>query len=276
MLDVKELEWKEHAEVINLSTVKLERKQRVLVLSSIPPRKPTDKPGESWMDLYEVIGQTHQKYCARHGYSYKLDVSDIWDRERDSKLNTPQGQYKPIKYFIKFRLFEHFLNPESCLQEWDWIVWLDSDLVLSNYDIPLEKFFNQARGDEPQAADIQLTWDVNGLHATVIMMRRNPITLGFAWACGNAGQTYFQTDGWGDQLALRRFLETPPYNRLVHYHSIKELCAMPPKEYFDYPIPAIAKKPYEWEPGDFGMHLSALSIPKRIEIAKRVITEQGL
>lgn len=195
---------------------------------------------------------------------------------RSSILNEPPGPSAPIKYFIKFLLFEHFLNPESCQQEWDWICWADSDTVISNYDIPLEKFFNGRLGtsdEDPALGDIVLSRDVNGLHATMIMMRRTALTLGFSWACGNAGKTYWQRDGWGDQLAMRFFLMTPPYASLIRYHSIKELCAMPPDT---YPIPKIARRIYEWEPGDFCLHLSALSIGKRIEIAKKVVTEQRL
>lgn len=248
---------------------------KTLVLCSIPPRRPTDKPDEAWSDLAELTCATHRKYCERWGYSYHLDVSDLAAPVGSRLFGKPVGPDAPIRYFVKFKLFQHFLDPESCRKEWDHVVWFDADLVITDYETPLEKFFNNRLANEPDAiGDIVLTNDINGLHATVIMIRRTPTTLGFVWACGNAGMTYFHEDGWSDQLAMRMFLMTPPYANLVWYHSVKTLCAMPPGV---YPIPPAARKIYEWDQKEsLALHLSALSIPKRIELAKRWIEEYGL
>lgn len=250
---------------------------KVLVICSIPPRRPHDL-GASWADLYEgTIGPTHRKYCEQHGYEYHLDVSDIWEQVRPTKRNSQIGESVPIKYKIKFLLFQHFLNPDSCKKEYDAVVWLDADLLITNYDIPLEKFLNSRMGtdeEDENPGDIILSRDPNGLHATVIMMRRTALTLGFAYACGEAGMRYWMEDDWSDQMAMRMFLATPPYNWLVHYHSIKALCAMYPGIYTN--IPERIRKHYEWAPGDFALHLSALSIERRIEIAKKVVEEQAL
>ena len=252
----------------------------VLVISSIPPRKP-GVSGPQWADLAELTWATHRKYCERHGYDFHGDVSDVWEPERSPRLNAPLGDPAPIQYFIKFKLFEHFLRPEQCRKEYDWVVWFDSDLLITDFETPLEKFFNSKTAEDgvgPDGrgflGDIILTNDVNGLHATVIMVRRSPLGLGFVWANGNAGKTYFMRDGWGDQLSMRMFLQTPPYRDLVWYHSVKTLCAMPPNT---YPIPDAARTIYEWDQKEsLALHLSALSIPKRIEIASQYIERLGL
>ncbi len=254
----------------------MSEKRKVMVISSIPPRRGTDK-GATWADLAEITWATQRKYCEIHGYDFHGDVSDIWAPVGNPKLGSPQGDPAPIKYFIKFVLFQHFLDPDACGKEYDWVVWMDSDLVITNYEIPLEKFFNIHAGtdeDEKWGGDIILTNDVNGLHATVIMMRRTPHTLGFAWANGNAGKTYFQQDGWGDQLSMRMFLDYPPYSELVHFHSVKALCAMPPGI---YPIPPRVRHLYEWDKEEsLALHLSALSLEKRIEIATDYVTRYAL
>lgn len=253
-----------------------EQKLKVLVISSIPPRRPTDK-NPTWADLAELTWATQKKYCERWGYDYHTDISDIWERVRNPKFGAPLGENAPIRYFIKFYLFQHFLDPTSCGKEYDWVVWMDSDLVITNYEIPLEKFFNGLPGSDDESSnlgDIILTRDVNGLHATVIMMRRSALTLGFAWANANAGKTYYQEDGWADQLSMRLFLGTPPYRELVWYHSVRSLCAMPPNT---YPIPEVARRIYEWDKDEsLALHLSALSITKRIEIASEYIERLGL
>lgn len=242
-------------------------------MCSIPPRK-SGAQGPEWADLYEIVGATHRKYCERWGYAYYLDVSDIWEPINPTIRGLPKGESKPIYYKIKFLLFQHFLDPDSCLTEYDWVVWLDGDLLITNYDKPLNDFFNGMTGDQGYRGDLVYAHDPNGLHATVIMMRRSPLTLGYAFANGDAGMRYFGQDYWSDQLSARMFLQTPPYRDLVVFHSIKELCAMPPDVYTH--IPERARKPYEWEPGDFALHLSALSIAQRIELATKWVQEYNL
>jgi len=255
----------------------LSEKARVLVLCSIPPRRPGET-GPTWHDLHAITGATHRKYCERQGYTYRLDVSDIYDHARSTKTNENKVEYLPIKYFIKFRLFTHYLDPDSCREEWDWVVWFDADLLITDYETPLEKFFNEKRQgtDAPDSTlgDIILTHDCNGLHATVIMMRRTAYTLGFAWANANAGQRYFQTDDWSDQLSMRFFLATPPYSYMVWFHSVRTLCAMVPDTYRE---PKRARQIYEWdEKESLALHLSALPIARRIEIANEYVERLGL
>lgn len=253
------------------------KKLKILLFCSIPPRLPGAAAGTTYADVYDVIGPTHEKYCRDNGYDYYLDVSDIWEPAReDTNFGSAMGKPYPIRYFIKFLLFMHFLDPTSCQKEYDHIVWVDSDWLPTRFDIPIEKYLNSRKGTEvadPQGGDIILSNDVNTLHATVIMMRRTALTLGFAWANYNAGRTYFAKDDWADQLSMKFFLHYPPYCQIVHFHSVQILCAMPPGI---YPIPEIARRVYEWNEESFGLHLSALSNPKRIQLAKEYIERLGL
>lgn len=241
-------------------------------MSSIPPRR---EKRPDWEDLAAYTIATQRKYCAKWGYDFHLDISDLWERAQGTKRNSPPGEMVPIYYKIKFLLFEHFLQPEKCGKEYDYVVWLDSDLLVTNYDIELECFFNGMGNSQARCKrDIILTHDVNGLHATVIMLRRSPYTLGFVWANANAGMRYFMEDFWSDQLSMRMMLQTPPYSEMVRYESVKTLCAMTPGI---YPIPEEARKIYEWdEKESFALHLSALSMEKRIEIAKDYTERLGL
>lgn len=253
-------------------------KPKVLVISSIPPRKPTDKPGESWEDLAQLTCATHKKYCDQWGYDYHLDVSDLYEQVNPTTRGSLRGPSVPIYYKIKFLLFQHFLDPDSCGKEYDYVAWLDSDLVLTDYNTPLETFLNGRLGTtepDPQEGDITLTYDINGLHATVIILRRTALTLGYAYANAESAMRYFLTDYWSDQLSQRFELGTPPYQGLVRYYSVKKLCAMHPGIYTQ--LPRIAREPYEWdEKESWALHLSALSIPKRIEIAKQYVEKYGL
>lgn len=255
-------------------------KGKTMVVSSIPPRSPADV-GPAWADLAELTCATHRKYCKKWGYDYYLNVSDIYEEHCPTRRGEVSLGAVPIKYKIKFLLFQRFFNPELCGEEYDHVVWLDSDLVITNYEIPLEKFFNgklaaDGIGEDGRGfvGDIILSYDANGLHATVIMMRRSSQTLGFAYANGEAGMRYFGLDDWSDQLSMRMFLATPPYQWLIWYHSVKTLCAQPPDTYLH--TPERARKPYEWSEGDFALHLSALPIARRIHLAKEYIDRYAL
>lgn len=252
---------------------------KILVVSSIPPRRHTDEPGASWADLSELTWATQKRYCEKWGYTFHGDVSDLHETYKSPIRGVPPIPNVPIYYKIKFILFKHFLNPDSCKEEWDWVVWLDSDLLVTNYEIPLEKFMNGSKGADTdegghQLGDILLTYDVNGLHATVIMLRRTPYTLGYAYMNAEAGMRYYMRDYWSDQLSQRLALQTPPYRDLVWYHPVKALCAMPPDTYRD--IPKRARAMYEWDESSLALHLSALSMRDRIRIAKEYVDRLDL
>lgn len=243
--------------------------RKVLVVSSVPPRD--GKPKTQWLDLCNYTWATLKKYCERHGYDFRPNVSNIVEpiRARGTspvyRLGT--GLQHPISHFIKFRLFEHYLSFQPT---YDWVVWVDADCLVTNYEVPLDKYFNQLnaneKGTEAQVGDIIVPFDVNGLHPTIIMARNTVLTRGLFWACANAGQTLFAGHDWDDNLALRFFLDHAPYRNLFwNGHSAGDLCAMHPGL---YPIPADIREPYEWTPNSLTLHLSALSLDSRIALAK--------
>lgn len=233
----------------------------VIIVSSIPPRK-QQRP--DWADLAEYTIATQRKYAAKWGYDYHLDVSDLRERPCGTKRGDTVGEPVSIYYKIKFILLEHFLRPEQCGKAYEWAVWFDSDCLVTNYDVPLESFLTN---------DIVLPYDVNGLHPTIIMVRRTPLTVGYLWMNKEAGMRYYLTDYWSDNWSQRMALATPPYSGLVDYYSAQKLCAMPPGI---YPIPEETRELYEWDESSLTLHLSALTIEQRIAIAKEYTERLGL
>src|ERR1700730_3434825 len=225
-----------------------------LLLTSYPP---------AWRELAAITTATMRRYCDAQGYEFYADCSETSMPHR-SPLTTEQPTgYIPTRYFIKFALLEHFLNPESCKKYYDEVAWIDSDCVVSRYDLPLSKW----------SGSIVTAYDPNGLHPTVIIARQEPDVAGFLWACNNAARTLFGQHDWSDNMALRFFSATPPYHNLVKYYSAQELCAMPPGL---YPIPERVRKEYEWDETSFSIHLSAMGLEDRIRIASAFVKERGL
>lgn len=250
---------------------------RVMVVSSVPPRNGRKEP--QWLDLCEYTTATQRAYCAKWGYGFHLDVSDIWDRVGSPWVDQkPTVDSAPIRHINKFLLMQHFLTPDKCRQEYDWVVWLDADLVIGDYDTPLTKWMNQGRASTGTAdamlGDLVLPYDVNALHPTVIMARATTLMRGLMWSGTEAGKRMFMQHDWSENMALRFFLATPPYSGAVWWHSAKVLCAMPPGL---HPLPADVRASYEYEEGtSWSLHLSALPIAKRIELAQAFIAEHPL
>ena len=254
--------------------------RKVLVVSSIP--LPTTADNKLWHDLAGYTIATQKRYCEMHGYDHHLDVSDVHATVRSPmRGDQNQGYDAPIRTMVKFELLQYFLDPDACRFEWDWVVWMDADCLVTNYEIPLLKFTNehgaqwdQENGGGPYLGDVILAKDRNGLHPTVIMARASELTLDLMWACGHAGKTMFQQHDWNDIMAFRFFLATPDYASLVWYHPIKTLCASHPGAYPDHP--KRTRHRYDWTPESLTLHLSALSLPRRIELAQEYVEKYKL
>lgn len=219
---------------------------------------PTD-----WHGLTDITTATMRKYCARHGYDFFHDKSETKMPARTPFVNVPAPEgHVPLRYFVKFHLLEHFLDSEACRKEYDTVVWLDSDCVVTNYERPLS--------DWP--GEIVTAYDVNTVHPTVIIVRKSPKTREFIWACNTTGRTLFQHHEWADNECLRYF-SAAQHKDTITYYSAQDMCAMTPGL---YPIPADLRAPYEWTLRSWTLHLSALGLDERIERAKNAVLELNL
>jgi hypothetical protein len=255
-----------------------------MVVSSIPPLRDDlidPKTGEimlQWAHLADLTWATQKKYCALHGYAFDGNVSDVWLPLSTPWIDrVPSSQKSAIRMMVKFQLLAKYLDPKRCLEEFDHVVWIDADVVIGDYDTPLEKWMNGHRasdGDGPFVGDVIIPYDVNTLHPTVIMMRASRLTRGLVWSCTEAGDRLYRQHGWSDLMALRFFLSGEPYRSLLWQHSAQVLCAMPPGI---HPMPEDVRAMYEWEDGvSWALHLSALPIATRIKLAKAFIEERNL
>lgn len=219
---------------------------RILLYTSYPPW---------WKPLADITTATHRKYAEKWGWDYFADCSDVSGPLSSPWVDQKVAGFAPLRTMIKFPLMEHFMTEAACQKKYDWVIWLDADCVVTNYNREF-RF----------SSDVVMPFDVNGLHPTVFAVRNTPLTRGLIWACKEAGTRMFQQHGWSDIMAWRFFLDTPPYSHLVEYVSAKELCAMPPGV---HPMPKDVNNLYAWDEYSWTVHLSALSLEKRIELAKQ-------
>jgi hypothetical protein len=225
-----------------------------MLLTSYPP---------AWRELADLTTATHRKYADAHGYDYFADCSETMMPARSPYTDAPKNGYVPTRYFIKFALLDYYLDAEACGVHYDEVAWVDDDLLFTRFDLPLSTWWG----------DVVTAFDVNGVHPTVIVVRNSVRTRGFMWACNNAGRTLYGTHDWSDNLVLRFFSASPPYNDVMRYVSAQQLCAMTPGL---YPIPADVRAEYEWDENSLALHLSALPLETRIAMAKEWIDRLGL
>lgn len=245
-----------------------------MVVTSIPPDH-THKP-PYWSDLAEITVATQKKYCALHGYDHHLDVSDAMDFVSSAEPGAVP-KLERIRYRVKFDLMAHFMSPDRCGKAYDWVCWLDGDVLMTNYDVPLTKFLGQGKAstgtEDGQLGDLILPYDCNSLHPTVIAARCTTRMRGLMFELTGIGWKLFGTKEWSDNYGLRFAIATPPYRDFVWWHSARELCAQAPGL---YPIPADVRAEYEWYEGSLSLHLSALPLSRRIEIAKQYVDKLAL
>jgi hypothetical protein len=254
-----------------------------MVVTSIPPSigpgQLYEKDGQRyhWSDLAALTVSAQEKYCALHGYDHHLDVSDATDYAGQPLAKKGPAELVRIRYGVKFLLMQHYMTPEKCGKVYDHVVWVDGDLLPTNYNIPLTKFMNQGKAstgkDEIQLGDLILPFDCNSLHPTVIMARCTTKMRGLMFELTGIGQRTFGPLEWSDNFALRFAIDTPPYREAVWWHSAKDLCAQHPGL---YPIPSDVRAEYDWTSESWALHLSALPLGQRIEIAKDYCDRLGL
>lgn len=220
-------------------------KPKVCLVSSAP---------REWQALTDITWASHKAYAERHGYDYHADVSSKMDDYQN--YVTGKTERIPIRGFIKFELLLYFLK------DYEWVVWLDADLLVTNPAIPIEHFtMNVPHG-------IITGYDFNGTHTTVIMARNHPTVRKFLHACNSIGRRLFLNHPWHEMESFKHFAEQPPYKGLIGYRSAKELCAILADEYVPFGNPLSVSGEYKWAPGDFALHLSALPTEKRVELAR--------
>jgi hypothetical protein len=236
---------------------------RVLVCSSFPP---------SWAELAAISGGTHRRWAEQHGYVYHSDCSERTASDRTADLGAVLRGRLPIRSFIKLDLLLHFLDADVCGATYDWVVWLDGDQLITNYEIPITRWtgglepYRRERDGRTSGADVIMPHDYNGNNSTTLIVRNTDAAFNYLWSSNDAGRTIFLRHDWAEMEAMLRFRLAPPFDGIVHTYSAKELCALHPGEY--RPLPARRTAPYEWAPGDFSVHLAALPIPRRIELAR--------
>lgn len=211
---------------------------------TVPPRTVTRRlgiaPVKEAVDILELTWPQKQQYCHLHGYAL-LNVTE------DHEPARPPSWSK-------------LLGVSRRLAEYDWIMWLDADTVITNERIALETLLPATGGP-----DFVLTRDPGGYNAGIWMMRRSDWTRRFL-------QTWWDSTSFiraagdsksGDNDALKALLASMPAAEHARSVGVAPQCAF---NSYVWRTSARTVLRYLWDPvgstaglwrrGDFIAHLA--------------------
>lgn len=142
---------------------------------------------------------TKVKYCEKHGYDLH-EEDEIYDASR------------PIPW-SKIKLLQKHLP------DYDYIVWLDGDTMIMNYEIKLEKFIKKYMKD---GTDFMMTRDRGGLINTGVWFLKNtPFS-----------NEILRTTWAQDQFINHRFWEQAAFTHLynINHDALQDKCTVVPLE----------------------------------------------
>ncbi len=198
--------------------------------------------GEEYKKAVNLCTQSQESYAFRHGYKYITDES-VYDPKR------------PFAW-SKIPLIQKYLP------HYDFIVWMDADVLIMNPEIRLETFIDMMKPD----AFMFLAHDLNNLNTGVFVIRNCSLAHDFLADVWN--KTEYLNHIWWEQAAVidlwKNSRKYKPYIDVLEYHHINIMNAF---------CPEIDHNKH-WLPGDFCIHFAGIRIKSRLsEIQKKYVSQ---
>jgi len=184
--------------------------------------------GDDYKKQVHLCTKSQEMHAARHGYDRITDES-IWDRSR-------------APMWSKIPLLQKYLS------EYDYLVWMDGDVLITNQETRLEEFI-EILGDKM----LLVGRDFQGLNNGVFIIRNCPLAFDFlkdVWTKVEYAHVLFH-----EQSAMDEFMKTEKYKKsfvLITHKYINILNA------FDYRV----DQKVHWVPGDFCIHFAGIHQPE--------------
>jgi hypothetical protein len=188
-------------------------------------------------------------YCARHGYTFISQWESLVQGNRTAHWNK-------VALILRH------------LAQYDWVVWMDADVLITNFAVKLEKFTQNTTNDllvsrSPISTDGRI---VPALNSGVLFVRNTPWAQSFfqtVWAAGSADspgackrwepvtrQIQLTPCKWDPRWGFQTWSDQDFIVAAAHRQSAAE-----EEERIQYfAAKAFNNRPYLYEPGDFVVH----------------------
>jgi len=177
-------------------------------------------------NVFEHSRKNQEYYCQMHDYNYIYYMDTI----------TP---FEKVTWNKVYVLDKH-------LGEYDWLIWIDSDAIITNMDILLEDIIEKAE-DKYSALFCD---DIGG------------------WKL-NSGVMFWKNDQWS-RNAINKWLEMEklPHSRGAEQQQLINLLPTLEQRYKIFPRKIFNQHPDEHQEGDFILHMMGKSGEERIKMFK--------
>ena len=184
-----------------------------------------------YRDLARVTAARMQEYAARHGYGFVQHGAVL-----DATRHPAWSKILAVTRLLKQRRAK-------------WIVWVDADAVIMNFDQRLEDFVVEGR-------DVVFGSDFNGLNSAVFLARNCEWTRRFFETVFNLGDIQYRLDRFGAKWEQNTIKHV-----LLNFAGFEDHVAI---------LPERRMNSHEgvYRDGDFILHLGAMSMAKRLETLK--------
>jgi glycosyltransferase involved in cell wall biosynthesis len=199
--------------------------------------------GSGYKKTVELCTQSQQSYALRHGYTYISDES-VYDSNRPFA-------WSKIPLILKY------------ISEYDFIVWMDADVLIMNPEIKLEIFINMMK----PSSFMFVGHDLNNLNTGVFVIRNCTLAREFLADVWN--KTEYLHHVWWEQAAVIELWKNSqkyrPHIDVLEHRHINIMNA------FHSEIdPEI-----HWLPGDFCIHFAGIRTRSRLDKLQRQYAPQS-
>lgn len=181
---------------------------------------------EDWKQLGGAIAETNKAYCAKWGYDFKVHTSGF----------DPSRPYSWSKIlFIR-----------EALKNYDYVMWIDADAVITNPEIPLDSLLCLKE-------ELVVGFDHTGINFGVFFLRKSDFAnrlLDEIW-----NRTEYLKHPWWEQAAVRK-LQSEDF---LDYHIKKSPIQGWNVEYSDTRFGQ-----NEWKDGDFVAHFMGIEMKEKL------------
>jgi hypothetical protein len=145
---------------------------------------------------------------------------------------------------------------------WDWLIWLDGDVLITNQECKMEDFINIVSSDK----FLFIGRDFQGLNSGVFFIKNCPLAHDFladVWNFQGFDRILFH-----EQTAMDRLIATPKYTsgvQVVPHQFINIINA------YDYRMDSRV----HWLPGDFCVHFAGIRGEARNQLQKLYTTHSS-
>lgn len=224
---------------------------------------------DKFKNLTDITISNKQEYAERYGYKLILD-------DFTGKLPTDKENYTylgdGITEFLTQYKFKLLLSALENAEHSGWIVWIDADVLIMNYTLPLTTFTDEY--------DLIIGEDWNGVNGGVMFLKVGYPCIDLMNHCINfhpSNEDKILTPWWwwqSEQCAMTRCMSQIK-TKVVH-HSEFNGYIIGPRLDNDWRNHNIGPSDPNWQPklfqqGDFAIHLVGDFIEGKIKNAKNLL-----